>query len=312
MDVENTNGCHMLGDGLSDPVAATPSPDHLNTIDDFKMHMDLKPIPNTADTTQQAHSGFIFGNGDGGFNGTVTSTTTVTTTVTKASNGSDQASMDFGDDEHDDDFGPETDVDATDEAAISPMSPNLQSTNVVINNELNNEHDIAKFSENGSDYFIEKTDEIVNASNPFGSNEEILKKDEDVNDHETPMSLDHRFDDNRFLDNLSHDNFGAENMEFHGNKIDFSEKKEYSFEREDYEKELDPIGDVPAELIAISKEAAVAAADDEKEQAAVSDSMENIIESPMGEIITTEQHGEYHFFFLLFLQKIKNGVLTFA
>lgn len=49
------------------------------------------------------------------------------------------------------------------------------------------------------------------------------------------------------------------------NKIDFSEKKEYSFEREDFEKELNPVGDIPSELLAISKEA-IAAASDEKER----------------------------------------------
>lgn len=303
MDVENTNGCHLLGDGLTDPIAATPSPDHLNAIDDFKLHMDFKPLPNTMETQQQQqqpHAEFIFGNGDGNFNGgTVTTTTTSTTITAKKANGNDQ----FDVDEHDDDFGPETDVDATDDAAISPLSPSLENTN----NELNNENVIGKFNENGSEYFLQKTDEAVVASNPFASNEQILKKDEDFNDNENQMSLDRRFDDNRFLDN-----FGAENIdEFHGNKIDFSEKKEYSFEREDYEKELDPIGDVPAELIAISKEAAVAAADDEKEEAAISDSTENIIDSSLGEIITTEQHGEYKNVFNFFSFRLRVLLHTF-
>lgn len=309
MDIENTNGCHMLGDGLTETTAAsTPSPNSLD--DHFKM--DLKPISNEH-VHQQSHSGFIFGNGDNGnLNGG--------TTITKTSNGGGSGGshgpllMDgfSGHSAHDNDFGPETDVDATDDAAISPLSSGSHSNDNIVNvSELNAENIVGKYTGNGNEYdFIEKSNENLLASNPFGSSEHVLKKDNvEFNDEHEPFGISnnnnhHHYEDNRFLDEsipISRDHYGAadgdeddfDHQQQIRNKIDFSEKKEYSFEREDYEKELDPIGDIPAELIAITKEVAVAADDNEKEAAAITDSTENIIESPMGEIITTEQHGKY-------------------
>lgn len=91
------------------------------------------------------------------------------------------------------------------------------------------------------------------------------------------------------------------------NKLDFSEKKEYSFEREDFEKELNTVGDISAELLAISKEV-IAAASNEKEQNEYErddeddeddDDEHDIahlppnLEAAVGEIVTmAEQHGK--------------------
>lgn len=269
MDFESsTNGCH-IGE------ASTPSPDHLN-IDEYNtlvtMPIDLK--------ASNEHSGFIFGNPGGNF----TTTETTTITVTKSNGDGNRSSTGFDESEHDD-LGPETDVDATDEAAISPLSPQQQS-------ELINDFNADGQFGNEFHHFVEKTEQVIGnvVQNPFDLVDDIVKKSENDVQENNP------FEDNRFLENVTGGSEFVEALARH--KIDFSEKKEYSFEREDYEKELDPLGDVPAELIAISKEAAVLDDDDDDDDEEDRENDLNKQHPSHIEVITTEQHGEFTLIFI--------------
>lgn len=267
MEFENgTNGCHGLApEQLIDGRDATPSPDsHLMAGIETKVHVDLKQP--AAD-----HPEFYFGNGDG--NGDLHSAAETIASSETASNGDDKLSdhhFTADNDEHDD-FGPETDVDATDEA----LSPVDQASGVFISSEVNvhasNDYDerfgyqfIEKAAEN-DDMAAERVEHLV---------DETLKK----NENDFIDDVQNRFiEDNRLADSeLSHEHSeprapyqrmsDEDEMELN-DKIDFSEKKEYSFEREDFDKENEPSSEFAnAVLSSISKEAAVAAADDEKER----------------------------------------------
>lgn len=122
MDFENINGCHHMDDGLlaTDPSVVvhdeTPSPD--------KMHVDFNKSSDVHHDTIAANDFYFGKNGnDDGFHANIN-------TITSNGDGDKFASNDLStvgrsiDDDHDD-FGPETDVDATDDNAISPLSPSV-------------------------------------------------------------------------------------------------------------------------------------------------------------------------------------------
>lgn len=126
MDFESTNGCHQYDDGLLASNRSvndeTPSPD--------KLHVDF----NKATVDVHHHdpmdaNDFYFGkNGDGDFHGSIN---TIPSGITSNGDADKLSSTEMHvgrsiDDDHDD-FGPETDVDATDDNAISPLSPSVSS-----------------------------------------------------------------------------------------------------------------------------------------------------------------------------------------
>lgn len=142
-----------------------------------------------------------------------------------SSNGKRRAS-EFDEDEEDDedDDGPETDVDAVDEALQSPLSPQ-QPEPIGAN--------IMDFNA-GAD-----------ANNPF----DVHVKDSDDADLAAFGNNLRDIDDNKFLETV------VEGVESAIKKdIDFSEKREFSFECEEFEKELDPLSDATAELVSLSNE----------------------------------------------------------
>lgn len=85
-----------------------------------------------------------------------------------------------------------------------------------------------------------------------------------------------------------------------GNKIDFSEKKEYSFEREEYKNEFDPIGVAVSNEIFSRNAELFNAMDNEDRFGSEShkddDEHDDEYMDNMGnaEIATAEQHGELH------------------
>lgn len=123
MDFESTNGLVHLED--SSVVVAvhddeTPSSDKMH--DDFNKTSDVQTHHDAMDA-----SNFFFGkNSDEEFN-----TENINAKASITSNGDGEKFIDNEshvgrsiDDDHDD-FGPETDVDATDDNAISPLSPSV-------------------------------------------------------------------------------------------------------------------------------------------------------------------------------------------
>lgn len=292
MEYENgTNGCHQLApDHLIGERNITPSPDnHMMTDMDAKMHVDLKQATTTA--TAAEHPEFFFGNGNGdngdNGNGDMHSTTeTIESSNETPSNGDDKLLSDnhfmIDNNEHDD-FGPETDVDATDEA----LSPVEQASGVFISNDIH-VHATNEYADQ-YDYKLIEEKPIENENAMITGDHHLV--DEDTNKkNENDFNDDAHNDfieDNRLIDNvLLHGNHDSneqyqQQLDMHADeqhqvhdvddelndKIDFSEKKEYSFEREDFDKEIEPNSDFAnAVLNTISKEAAVAAADDEKER----------------------------------------------
>lgn len=349
MDYESTNG-HQLADanvhhgGEIGGAGIAPTPlsvdSHFGSdLDDFKMHVDAIKHEALHEHQTQSHPDFLFGTGGGenggaGYHSNVVTTikTEIETTTTSNGNGKLLADEFGDDDEQHDDFGPETDVDATDDAAISPLSPIDRTSDILTYNELN--ANAANNFSAGYD-FIEKAAEnpigivsaVVHENEEFGV-EELVKKDADDavgGDHvraHVDLHSHHQFDDNRFMEDVAaHGVSGLIDAAVHAahddddvepelrNKLDFSEKKEYSFEREDFEKELNPVGDISAELLAISKEVIAAASnekeqneyerDDEDDEDDDDDNEHDVVRLPanleaaVGEIVTmAEQHGK--------------------
>lgn len=126
MDFESTNGCHHLDEGIS--IGAhdeTPSPD--------KMHVDFnKPATDLHHDNAMEAADFYFGkNGNADEYHANNINNTIPSSFTSNGNGDGEQftsnALHVGrsiDDDHDD-FGPETDVDATDDNAISPLSPSV-------------------------------------------------------------------------------------------------------------------------------------------------------------------------------------------
>lgn len=139
MDFESTNGCHLVDDGL---LASNPSSMHDDTEPTSdKMHVDFNKA--TVDVHHDAMdvNDFYFGkNGSGIGSDSVddvneyhSNIQTISSTITSNGDADKFSSNEINvgrsiDDDHDD-FGPETDVDATDDNAISPMSPGVSFMN---------------------------------------------------------------------------------------------------------------------------------------------------------------------------------------
>lgn len=132
MDFESTNGLVHLEDNSSAVTVhdnETPSPDKLHV--DFNKSSDMQTHHDDAVDANN----FFFGKNSGGeFNSESINATSPSIT----SNGDGEKFIDNEshvgrsiDDDHDD-FGPETDVDATDDNAISPLSPSVSFGFVIV------------------------------------------------------------------------------------------------------------------------------------------------------------------------------------
>lgn len=126
MDFESTNGCHQYGEGL---LATEPSEVRDEIPSSDKMHVDFDKSSDVHHDPIEPNNFYYGKNVDDEFQANVN-----TIPSNKTSNGSDDkfSSKDLNvarstddDDEDHDDFGPETDVDATDDNAISPLSPSV-------------------------------------------------------------------------------------------------------------------------------------------------------------------------------------------
>ena len=120
MDFENTNGLVHLDDSCvhNDETA---SPDKMHV--DFNKTSDMQSHHDTMD----ANNFFFSKNNDDGFHSEIVNE--ISTSITSNGDGEKFVDNELNvgrsiDDDHDD-FGPETDVDATDENAISPLSPSV-------------------------------------------------------------------------------------------------------------------------------------------------------------------------------------------
>lgn len=253
MEYESTNGCHQLaeaeslvhhgGDVGGAGIVATPlSVDsHFGAdIDDFKMHVDAMKHEASHEPQIQSHPDFLFGlggeNGGAGYHPTETPIDIKTTTTTTTSNGNGKMlGNEFDeDDEHHDDLGPETDVDATDDAAISPLSPVDQSNDILAYTEFN-ENAAPKYvaDDFGYDLIGKAAEEpigIVSAvvhENDDIVDEELVKKDAaddeiigGIGDNaHVDLHTFHQFDDNRFTEDVTAhgDGFEADNEDASGN-----------------------------------------------------------------------------------------------
>lgn len=172
-----------------------------------------------------------------------------------------------------DDSGPETDVDALDEAGaqVSPIEDFISEfvhkngdemrSNVVVEPQQHIEDSFSKIDEQpdelaetkkNGDYHNADEEELVTekATNPFFNEEEAID-DKFDSFHITTGQL---INDNKFLDTVHEDAGGfqandeAELVESVRKAIDFSEKKEFSFEREEFEKEVDSLADVQSAM----------------------------------------------------------------
>ena len=145
---------------------------------------------------------------------------------------------------------------------------------------------------------------IIKNSNPFGDiddviisnagdileNNKLINDDLSLNNHH----LSHDFiDDNKMLETVQEDAYG----EYQTKKVnDFSEKKEFSFEREEFEKELDPLNDaadVAAAASDVINEVIKAAA--EKVNSSFDDDAPQSMDSF---IVPESDHGECRIVFL--------------
>lgn len=201
MDFESANGLHHLDDGL---VAGNN--ECATKVDALTMESnDFYFGKNGSDTDFQATD--LRSNGDG----------------------DKFSSNDAIDDDHDD-FGPETDVDATDDNAISPTSPSQ-----------------------GYDFIERVNDDASVDDHQMDYVEEIVKKSEDIEQHQ--------FDDNRFVENLTeHLIHTTADVNVHvpqqlehfvdedddepelANKIDFAEKNEFRCDDDDEDDDDDDEG----------------------------------------------------------------------
>lgn len=126
MDFESTNGCHQFDDGLLASNRSvndeTPSPD--------KMHVDFNKATvdvHHHDPMMDANDFYFGKNGEDEFHANIN---TIPSSITSNGDGDKLSSNELNDvgrsiDDDHDDFGPETDVDATDDNAISPLSPSV-------------------------------------------------------------------------------------------------------------------------------------------------------------------------------------------
>lgn len=211
---------------------------------------DLDEVIDTKSATE--HVEFIFGNG-----------ANAAAALIPPSNGND-----FKNHHHEaEDSGPETDVDALDEAGAQ-MSPiedfisefvhkngeEMRSNVVVQHSEFEKDEQLegeTEFSGPKKDYDVTEDEEIavgVKANNSF------FEEEEEIDDKfDSFHTSGHLINDNKFLDTVHEDagilvNDQDELVESVKKTIDFSEKKEFSFEREEFEKEIDSLADVQSAM----------------------------------------------------------------
>lgn len=225
------------------PISTEPHDNQTTT--DLDEVIDIKSAANE-------HVEFIFGNG--------------AAAQIAPTNGNDYKSH-----HHEaEDSGPETDVDALDEAGaqVSPIEDFISEfvhkngdemrSNVVVHQQIeqnfeDNEQleELAESRKNG-DHFNVNEDEFVavseKAQNPFFDEEKAID-DKFDSFHVTSQLI----NDNKFLDTVHEDaglqaNDEDELVESVRKTIDFSEKKEFSFEREEFEKEIDSLSDVQSAM----------------------------------------------------------------
>lgn len=224
MDFKNTN-------------TTSPSPDILNNIAEYAD----KALDEAAEVISKPiteHVDFIFGN---------SGTNTVTPTNGKRA----AAEMDDDNDDlenhHDHneeaDFGPETDVDAVDEAMLSPMSPvksydeqdeniahNIIDTNIKADLLSTGDLLIENHELGGADYQQQHLHHMEH-------NDIIEAKFDDYA---------YQCDDNKMLETVVEDVDDNVHQAATRKGIDFSEKKEFSFEREEFEKEQESLSNAIA------------------------------------------------------------------
>lgn len=159
MDFENSNCLHLddalrttnsLIDSVPNANQTSSLDQQFSDIDNFKMHVDLMSTVTNDSPEETTKSDFRFGN-DG-------------------EEDSSRQRIDDVTDEENDDFGPETDVDATDDTAISPLMPNVNENDILLNNALN--VDLKPNFDNGYD-FIES-----GAGDVYQSVEQNVNKEE--------------------------------------------------------------------------------------------------------------------------------------
>lgn len=172
----------------------------------------------------------------------------------------------------DEDFGPETDVDVVDEAMHSPtltatikdnnlstIDFNLKSTaaDIITNNDDNN---TLQLLDNNLHHNNFKNDLIKEQDNNIND----VTNDFHINNHNNHQII----DDNKLYEatgGIATATDDAQIMELNSNngdlnhtikkEIDFSEKREYSFECEEYEKELNTMSDAALELMSTVSDA---------------------------------------------------------
>lgn len=153
-----------------------------------------------------------------------------------------------------DDFGPETDVDVVDDAMLSPALTLVKDNNMSI--DFNSKTDL-----------ITNNETLLLDNNHHNNIKNELIKDHDLNEASNDFHLNnhnnHHIDDNKVLeatggiaDDDEHKELNSNNELNHTKKdIDFSEKREYSFECEEYEKELNTLSDATVELMSTVSDA---------------------------------------------------------
>lgn len=231
-------------DAESVPISTT-EPHNKPTTTDLDEPIDTK--------FETAHVEFIFGNG-------------ANAAAIAPTNGKDHKNH-----ENDaEDSGPETDVDALDEAGaqVSPIEDFISEfvhkngdemrSNVVLQHTEEHFEKSESLEELGEekkndDYHNADEEELVGVSekskNPFFDEDEEVIADKFDSIHATGQMI----NDNKFLDTVHEDtgfqaNEPEELVESVRKAIDFSEKKEFSFEREEFEKEVDSLADVQSAM----------------------------------------------------------------
>lgn len=284
MDFKNTNTT----------VPSLNADDDNNQNSNNMEHSDNTPVDSPIDdvpipTKPTEHVDFIFGNGSVA---PLLSANPIIPAAVVQTNGnkrrSDQLDQDTDEEDAavDGDFGPETDVDAVDEGIVSPVSASAKETF--------NEADFDTNALNELNYKKSEYDQDFNQAttnnNPFSvqvvSNDLVDKFNEFAH-----------IEDNKFLETVMED---VDEIQSAKKGIDFSEKKEFSFEREEYEKELDSLSDVTAALNDVVNEVVAAAAEtlsrsDEPEIQSPTNNNDDLLEPTIDHdsfIVPESEHGK--------------------
>lgn len=236
---QKSNHLHDFAMDFKNTNVTSPSPDILDNIAEYAGKA-LDEVAEVISKPVAEHVDFIFGNSG---NNTLTPT-----------NGKRAAAE--MDDENDDienhhdhneeaDFGPETDVDAVDEAMLSPMSP-------VKSYGEQDENVAHTFIDTNLKADLMSTGDLLNENNELaGADYQHLHHHHLEHNDIIEAKFDdygYQCDDNKMLETVVEDVDDNVHQAATRKGIDFSEKKEFSFEREEFEKELDSLSDATAAL----------------------------------------------------------------